>query len=131
MGPMGRQAAPRKRRLLRAPGSVLPAGRADAGRRIRRGSGAGLPARPTARVPVPPAARPALGGARGGGRRVRAVVRAAAAFLLWWDDLAAGAAARAGAVSAADEPHLLPGPCPRSEERRVGKECRSRWSPYH
>src|SRR2546426_8236239 len=22
-------------------------------------------------------------------------------------------------------------PCPRSEERRVGKECRSRWSPYH
>src|ERR1044071_2690897 len=23
-------------------------------------------------------------------------------------------------------PHLL-----RSEERRVGKECRSRWSPYH
>src|ERR1035437_9788241 len=33
---------------------------------------------------------------------------------------------------------LVPGPysmfsvpCPRSEERRVGKECRSRWSPYH
>ena len=24
------------------------------------------------------------------------------------------------------EPHVL-----RSEERRVGKECRSRWSPYH
>src|SRR3712207_7152544 len=23
------------------------------------------------------------------------------------------------------------GPKPRSEERRVGKECRSRWSPYH
>src|ERR1035438_10913303 len=22
------------------------------------------------------------------------------------------------------------GNCPRSEERRVGKECRSRWSPY-
>src|SRR6478736_3742178 len=22
-------------------------------------------------------------------------------------------------------------PCHRSEERRVGKECRSRWSPYH
>ena len=21
--------------------------------------------------------------------------------------------------------------CERSEERRVGKECRSRWSPYH
>src|SRR5262249_58601205 len=33
-------------------------------------------------------------------------------------------------------PHLLPmltcwGPAGRSEERRVGKEWRSRWSPYH
>src|ERR1035438_6280757 len=26
---------------------------------------------------------------------------------------------------------VLPGPESRSEERRVGKECRSRWSPYH
>ena len=30
---------------------------------------------------------------------------------------------------------VTPGPAPtiqlRSEERRVGKECRSRWSPYH
>ena len=31
---------------------------------------------------------------------------------------------------------LVPGPVElrgdaRSEERRVGKECRSRWSPYH
>src|SRR5688572_15523372 len=25
----------------------------------------------------------------------------------------------------------LHGSSPRSEERRVGKECRSRWSPYH
>ena len=25
----------------------------------------------------------------------------------------------------------LLGYAPRSEERRVGKECRSRWSPYH
>src|SRR2546427_11744859 len=25
----------------------------------------------------------------------------------------------------------LPGSAMRSEERRVGKECRSRWSPYH
>jgi len=32
-------------------------------------------------------------------------------------------AAGAGAASSAKEP--------RSEERRVGKECRSRWSPYH
>src|SRR3989441_11559808 len=30
------------------------------------------------------------------------------------------------------EPSELPiGYCRRSEERRVGKECRSRWSPYH
>ena len=27
----------------------------------------------------------------------------------------------------ARDPSMLP----RSEERRVGKECRSRWSPYH
>src|SRR2546426_5530644 len=26
---------------------------------------------------------------------------------------------------------LAEGPLKRSEERRVGKECRSRWSPYH
>src|SRR5256885_6713036 len=26
---------------------------------------------------------------------------------------------------------LPKGPFARSEERRVGKECRSRWSPYH
>jgi len=30
------------------------------------------------------------------------------------------------------EPHLVViGDNERSEERRVGKECRSRWSPYH
>ena len=28
-------------------------------------------------------------------------------------------------------PGLGVGPDHRSEERRVGKECRSRWSPYH
>ena len=26
---------------------------------------------------------------------------------------------------------MVTGPTARSEERRVGKECRSRWSPYH
>ena len=34
-----------------------------------------------------------------------------------------------------EDPFLNPeqdlSPLPRSEERRVGKECRSRWSPYH
>src|SRR3712207_6868844 len=33
-----------------------------------------------------------------------------------------------GAVDRADE---LGAQTARSEERRVGKECRSRWSPYH
>ena len=33
----------------------------------------------------------------------------------------------AGMVKSGDRLHFL---C-RSEERRVGKECRSRWSPYH
>src|SRR3712207_8116617 len=31
----------------------------------------------------------------------------------------------------AHEPDVLLFDEPRSEERRVGKECRSRWSPYH
>src|SRR3712207_8905578 len=35
------------------------------------------------------------------------------------------AAARVSAPASPIEPHG------RSEERRVGKECRSRWSPYH
>ena len=30
-----------------------------------------------------------------------------------------------------ERPQNLPILCIRSEERRVGKECRSRWSPYH
>ena len=34
----------------------------------------------------------------------------------------------ASAKNAHPHPHPQP---PRSEERRVGKECRSRWSPYH
>ena len=34
-------------------------------------------------------------------------------------------------VEAARELGLREGADVRSEERRVGKECRSRWSPYH
>src|SRR2546425_11858180 len=36
-------------------------------------------------------------------------------------------------VSYGGKIRLIPGlqPAERSEERRVGKECRSRWSPYH
>ena len=30
-----------------------------------------------------------------------------------------------------DEMQIVFSDTPRSEERRVGKECRSRWSPYH
>src|SRR3989454_3076939 len=34
-------------------------------------------------------------------------------------------------VTRADAPKMLEYDWGRSEERRVGKECRSRWSPYH
>ena len=34
------------------------------------------------------------------------------------------------AISVASDKHQV-NPVLRSEERRVGKECRSRWSPYH
>ena len=44
---------------------------------------------------------------------------------------ATGAAGSAGATGATG-PNGAPGATgARSEERRVGKECRSRWSPYH
>ena len=40
--------------------------------------------------------------------------------------------ARAVANACAKNPYAPKIPCHRrSEERRVGKECRSRWSPYH
>ena len=39
-------------------------------------------------------------------------------------------AARQGIKTALHEQNAFPG-VTRSEERRVGKECRSRWSPYH
>ena len=35
------------------------------------------------------------------------------------------------ALISKDQPLRIIGNLPRSEERRVGKECRSRWSPYH
>ena len=35
------------------------------------------------------------------------------------------------AAKAKEKPDRIPLPNERSEERRVGKECRSRWSPYH
>src|SRR3712207_9139468 len=36
-----------------------------------------------------------------------------------------------GGVAGHDDDGVLEVHEPRSEERRVGKECRSRWSPYH
>ena len=54
--------------------------------------------------------------------------RRSAAFLLTWVLLGAvGGRAVAGAQGATP----TGGELKRSEERRVGKECRSRWSPYH
>ena len=47
------------------------------------------------------------------------------------EDLAAYFAAQIRAFRPGD-PYIIAGFCAgRSEERRVGKECRSRWSPYH
>src|SRR2546426_5767166 len=39
--------------------------------------------------------------------------------------------ASAAAINARPTPRLRASGTTRSEERRVGKECRSRWSPYH
>ena len=49
--------------------------------------------------------------------------------LLW--SAASGGLLLLWALTLGQRVHLLPYPEPRSEERRVGKECRSRWSPYH
>src|SRR5258708_14355298 len=46
--------------------------------------------------------------------------------LLRSNELATEAERRTKAVLQSQETQLV-----RSEERRVGKECRSRWSPYH
>ena len=42
-----------------------------------------------------------------------------------------GMEAAEDAVAAVEALTPAPGARSRSEERRVGKECRSRWSPYH
>src|SRR2546427_12686056 len=66
-----------------------------------------------------PAAAPAVAD----GQRLRAV---RAGPLRWLAGTGAGAARHTADHSATRGVHG-----PRSEERRVGKECRSRWSPYH
>ena len=50
--------------------------------------------------------------------------------LLREDDLTAGELAEHFDISKPSLSHHL-ATLKRSEERRVGKECRSRWSPYH
>ena len=54
--------------------------------------------------------------------------RAAALHRAWSDPSIAAIVAERGGYGCIQ---LLPFLDPRSEERRVGKECRSRWSPYH
>src|SRR3989337_3502573 len=53
----------------------------------------------------------------------------------WSSDVCSSDLARAfqndWAAAIAAESAIQITPEPRSEERRVGKECRSRWSPYH
>ena len=44
---------------------------------------------------------------------------------------AADAMVKAANVTLIGKVHVGGGLVTRSEERRVGKECRSRWSPYH
>src|SRR5574341_2187091 len=53
----------------------------------------------------------------------------------WSSDVCSSDLAPSGAQSSSTSRGGRAGPAPtarsRSEERRVGKECRSRWSPYH
>src|SRR2546427_9440897 len=49
----------------------------------------------------------------------------------WARDRESAAARRSRARPPALPPARAAPPRTRSEERRVGKECRSRWSPYH
>ena len=52
----------------------------------------------------------------------------AASLIFWFTQVRKGD--RIGPVITMDQQELTVG-LNRSEERRVGKECRSRWSPYH
>ena len=78
------------------------------------------------------AAAKRLAGRLGGGARVT-VHAAFGTSTVRWEDMRVDLArtrsetyARPGAL-----PAVEPAGIERSEERRVGKECRSRWSPYH
>src|SRR2546426_4998746 len=53
------------------------------------------------------------------------------AFLFGWGELLIIRPGAYGAISITSSAYTLRVLGVRSEERRVGKECRSRWSPYH
>ena len=48
-----------------------------------------------------------------------------------WGDILAGAVFVVAALTDSFDGYIARRHDDRSEERRVGKECRSRWSPYH
>ena len=48
-----------------------------------------------------------------------------------WEKIFANEATDKGLISKIYKQHNIKKTNNRSEERRVGKECRSRWSPYH
>ena len=52
-------------------------------------------------------------------------------FLIFCELIDAGEGRLPDLAYMIDQSHNLKDPLERSEERRVGKECRSRWSPYH
>src|SRR5260370_16976964 len=110
MGRVERPATTGERRLLRAPGLVLPVCRAHDRGRHGGGRGRDLPLCPPARgrvVAAPSGARARLG--RGGGRPV-AVVRRAAPFLLWTATAAARAPPSPRALPPSHHPYPLPLP---------------------
>ena len=88
------------------------------------------PAKPAPAKPSPPADKPAAEK-----KVMPAAARAAAVAGIDPAQVegsgAGGRVLKEDVLRAAAKSATAPTPTPRSEERRVGKECRSRWSPYH
>ena len=66
-----------------------------------------------------------------GGKVVAEAIRRAGLEPKQVDEAILGNVVQAGLGQNPARQAALKGGCERSEERRVGKECRSRWSPYH